>query len=154
MNNYTEKDLSINIINKYKDKYKTLKHIRFNKDTKGKCLFDKNNLIGIIQVDINRQYILALEVFDPYKRKGYGGVLLKIAESKLNANKLSVNKKNSSAISLYKQNGWKVYDEDDNMFYMKKGGEKARKEEAKKQEPVAESTRYTGLFESFLDGNY
>ena len=93
MNNYTEKDLSINIINKYKDKYKTLKHIRFNKDTKGKCLFDKNNLIGIIQVDIKRQYILALEVFDPYKRKGYGGVLLKIAESKLNANKLSVNKK-------------------------------------------------------------
>ena len=37
---------------------------------------------------------------------------------------------------------------------MKKGGEKARKEEAKKQEPAAESTRYTGLFESFLDGNY
>ena len=37
---------------------------------------------------------------------------------------------------------------------MKKGGEKARKEEAKKQEPAAESTSYTDLFESFLSGNY
>lgn len=122
--NYEEKDLTKDIVDKYKNKYKNLKHIRFNNNTKGKYLIENDNLIGIVQVDTKRNYILALEVFDFYKRKGYGTILLNIAENELHANKLSVNKKNKNAILLYKKNGWIIYNEDNNMLYMKKENSK------------------------------
>ena len=112
-------DLTEELVNSNKDKYPRLKHIRFDNNTKGKCLLDNNQLIGIVQVDMKRKYILALEVFEPYKRKGYGTNLLKIAVNELGAEKLSVNKNNKNAISLYNKNMWEIYDEDKNMFYMK-----------------------------------
>lgn len=142
-------DLTEELVNSNKDKYPRLKHIRFDNNTKGKCLLDNNQLIGIVQVDMKRKYILALEVFEPYKRKGYGTNLLKIAVNELGAEKLSVNKNNKNAISLYNKNMWEIYDEDKNMFYMKTKDAKIYKKGVK--ESMYEEEYDTEYFDTFLE---
>lgn len=115
-----EKKLDQNLINKYKDKHPTLKRIRINEDTKGIALFSKNNLVGIINVDTKRKYILGLEVFKPFKGQGISYKLLDIATKKLGANKLSVRKTNRIALTTYKKDGWRIESEDNYMYYMVK----------------------------------
>lgn len=118
--NYKMKPLDYNIIKKFNKIYPTLNRIRMTEECKGIALMDGTNLVGIINVDTNRDYIVSLEVFGPYKRKGISHILLDIATKKLNAKYLSVRKTNTIAIKLYRNNNWKIYDEDNYMYYMKK----------------------------------
>ena len=91
---------------KYKSKDNLLKHARSDKNTEGIMLLDKNtnNLIGYIAWEDN--YIIALEVLSDYRGSGFGDILLEKA-IKSGCSKLSVSKKNTVAINLYKKYGFK-----------------------------------------------
>jgi ribosomal protein S18 acetylase RimI-like enzyme len=93
-------------IEKYKSKNNLLKHARSDKNTEGIMLIDKNtnDLIGYIAWEDN--YIIALEVLSDYRGSGYGDILLEKA-IKSGCSKLSVSKKNTVAINLYKKYGFK-----------------------------------------------
>lgn len=54
-----------------------------------------------------------------YQGKGIANQLLYVATSNLGARYLSVNKKNEIAIKIYKDYGFKIYDETDIMYFMK-----------------------------------
>lgn len=104
------------------DRFKTddnmLKHARYNKDTFGWFFVNKkrNELVGYIGCEDD--IVIALEVNSDYEGHGYASRLLRLAQSR-DANKLSVNKDNTHAINVYKHLGYKEYDNDDNMIYMK-----------------------------------
>ena len=93
-------------IEKYKSSDNLLKHARSDKNTEGIMLIDKNtnNLIGYIAWEDN--YIIALEVLSDYRGSGFGDILLEKA-IKSGCSKLSVSKKNTVAINLYKKYGFK-----------------------------------------------
>lgn len=114
-----EKPLDENFIRKYKGKYPNLKRVRINNDTKGVAFMSKNNLVGIINVDVKRKYIISLEVFKPYKGQGISYKLLDKA-IKLGARNLSVRKTNHIALKTYKNHGWHIKSEDSYMYYMSK----------------------------------
>lgn len=119
--NYKKEPISNSLIKKYFFKYRRLKHVRITEDTKGIALIDikTDDLIGIVQVDTKRNYIIALEVFENFKRQGYSSILLGIATKELNAKFLSVNKNNKVAIKIYENYGFKTYDENNHMLFMK-----------------------------------
>jgi ribosomal protein S18 acetylase RimI-like enzyme len=93
-------------IEKYKSSDNLLKHARSDKNTEGIMLVDKNtnDLIGYIAWEDN--YIIALEVLSDYRGSGFGNILLEKA-IKSGCSKLSVSKKNTIAINLYKKYGFK-----------------------------------------------
>ena len=110
------------IIDKYKEKYKGLKHIRINKNTKGYIFLDNTNIVALVMTEKkpdNNIWIQALEVSSKYKGYGLGNQLLKFAIS-MKATYLSVNKKNKIAYEMYKKSGFKVYKETESMYFMKK----------------------------------
>lgn len=107
------------LIEKYKEKYSRLKHVRTSEENEGIMCLDKDKFVGIIQWDINTKYIVALEVIPEYRKKGIGRKLLDIAY-KNGIKKLSVNKNNQNAIDLYKSIKFKKADEDNFMYYMVK----------------------------------
>ena len=92
-------------IEKYKSSDNLLKHARSDKNTDGIMLLDKNtnDLIGYIAWE--NDYIIALEVLSDYRGSGFGDILLEKA-IKSGCNKLSVSKKNTVAINLYKKHGF------------------------------------------------
>ena len=64
-------------------------------------------------------WIQGIEVYGDNKGKGYGKKMLDLAVSDMGATHLSVNKNNKVAKNLYDRYGFKTYDEDDTMYYMK-----------------------------------
>ena len=118
------------------EKYKTsgnagltvrLQHLRVNPNVKGFIWPTKNDDEVIAYVAVERKpkgmFIIALEIAKRYQGKGFGKKLLTFAEKELEADHLTVNKKNDSAFKLYLDNGWEVYDETDHMYFMKKENE-------------------------------
>ena len=118
------------------EKYKTsgnagltvgLQHLRVNPNVKGFIWPTKNDDEVIAYVAVERKpegmFIIALEIAKRYQGKGFGKKLLTFAEKELEADHLTVNKKNDSAFKLYLDNGWEVYDETDHMHFMKKENE-------------------------------
>ena len=118
------------------EKYKTsgnagltvgLQHLRVNPNVKGFIWPTKNDNEVIAYVAVERKpegmFIIALEIAKRYQGKGFGKKLLTFAEKELEADHLTVNKKNDSAFKLYLDNGWEVYDETDHMYFMKKENE-------------------------------
>ena len=118
------------------EKYKTsgnagltvgLQHLRVNPNVKGFIWPTKNDDEVIAYVAVERKpegmFIIALEIAKRYQGKGFGKKLLTFAEKELEADHLTVNKKNNSAFKLYLDNGWEVYDETDHMYFMKKENE-------------------------------
>lgn len=114
--------ITTSLINKLSTAYPSVKHIRINKNTDGLCYFDNNKLVGYVNVEAkdNGIWINALEIIKDYRGYDLSPQLLKVAETKLGANKLSVNKKNEIALALYKKNGWEQYDETSSMIFMSK----------------------------------
>ena len=80
------------------------------------------NVVAYVAVEEKKDgnWISGLELSDKYQNKGYGKQLLDFAENELNADHLSVNKSNKSAIDLYSNNGWETYKDDADTVYMKK----------------------------------
>lgn len=105
-------------ITKYKSSDNILKHARYNKNTFGWFFIDRefDDLIGYIGCEGDT--VIALEVTSDYKGRGYASRLLNLAKAR-GVVKLSVDKNNTHAIEVYKHLGYKKYDSDNRMIYMK-----------------------------------
>lgn len=106
---------------KFIKEYKTVNHIRLTENTNGYAFFDKDKLVAIVNCEKKEDgiWIQALEIFKPYKRKGLSYGLLDFATDKLGAEYLSVRKTNTVAIHVYKEKGFKIFNERDKMYFMK-----------------------------------
>ena len=95
------------------------KHIRED-HCRGYAFYDKDKLVGFVNVEDKdgESWIQALEIMPDYRNQGLGKSILDIAVKELKANYLSVNKKNTIAISMYKKYGFKVYKETESMYFM------------------------------------
>lgn len=85
-----------------------------------------DDIIGYVAVETKpngEHWITGLEVAEQFQSRGYDSYLLNIAKYKFNTNRLSVNKKNEEAYSLYANNGWKIYEETQYMYLMKPSDE-------------------------------
>jgi RimJ/RimL family protein N-acetyltransferase len=62
---------------------------------------------------------LGMCIFDPFVGKGYGKIVFKnlIDNKQNNVLHLSVDKENYKAINLYLNNGFKIYDQTEKIFY-------------------------------------
>ena len=107
-------------LRKYASQYKQLSHVRVNKNTKGYLYLLDDKVQAMINVEDKQgeKWIQGLEIFGDAKGTGLSRSLLDVAVNELGATKLSVNKKNTLAKSIYDKYGFKVYDEDDAMYYM------------------------------------
>lgn len=128
LNKFKQIKLTDTLVDKYKKDHGTftigMKHCRIDNNTTGYVWVDDgDNVVGYVTVqrkDVGK-YITALEVSKEYKGNNLGGQILTFAESRLGAELLSVNKKNTTAFELYRKHGWVVDDESDHMYFMKKG---------------------------------
>ena len=107
-------------LRKYASQYKQLSHVRVNKNTEGYLYLLNDRVQAMINVEDKQgeKWIQGLEIFGDAKGTGLSKSLLNVAVNELGATKLSVNKKNTLAKSIYDKYGFKVYDEDDTMYYM------------------------------------
>lgn len=106
-NKYKEIPYNSENVNKYKSDDNLLRHARVGKGVDGIMLIDKNteDLIGYYAWE--NDYIVALEVLSDYKENGFGDILLEKAIMS-GCNKLSVSKKNTVAINLYKKHKFTI----------------------------------------------
>ena len=107
-------------LRKYASQYKQLSHVRVNKNTEGYLYLLNDKVQAMINVEDKQgeKWIQGLEIFGDAKGTGLSKALLDVAIDELGATKLSVNKKNILAKSIYDKYGFKIYDEDDTMYYM------------------------------------
>ena len=105
-------------INKFKSSDNMLKHARYNKNTFGWFFVNKKDdkLIGYIGCE--KDTVIALEVMSDYEGHGYAKRLLNLSKGR-GVVKLSVDKNNTHAIEVYKHLGYKKYNSDNKMIYMK-----------------------------------
>lgn len=108
-------------IKKYKNQYKQLSHVRINSNTTGYLYLIDDKVQAMINTEDKNgdTWIQGLEIFGESKGRGYSKYLLDIAVNDLGATHLSVNKNNTIAKKVYDNYGFEVYDEDNNMYYMK-----------------------------------
>lgn len=117
LNTFERIDMTDSNIRKYKKSNKGLSHIRTGKDYKGYIYIDsEDNVVGFINMRISDKYIQAIEVSKDYQSKGLGKALLHEL-LKMGAKRLSVNKKNTVALDLYRDL-FSVEKEDNTMYYM------------------------------------
>lgn len=115
-----EKDITPANITMWKRKYEPLRHVRTDGYI-GSMFFDKNRLVGFVNMRISDRCIQSLEVTEPYRGREIGTQLFQYAVIRLGAKMLSVNKKNEVAIRLYKKFRFVITDQDDTMYYMERG---------------------------------
>ncbi len=107
-------------IKEYKKQFSKLSHVKTGKDFEGVILVDDGTFVAVLQCNVKTGYIVALEVSDDYQRQGIAQALLTLANSEFKTHKLTVNKKNSKAISLYEKFGYETFKEEGAMIYMEK----------------------------------
>lgn len=115
------------IIDKYKSEYPDLRHVRY-KDTKEyKCdgylwTDNQDNLVAHVGSceynDDHTKWIVSLEILPKYKGHGLSKQILDFATKTMNCKYLSVNKSNKLAKHIYDEYGFKVFQEDDRMYFM------------------------------------
>ena len=129
LSSFKKVHLDEKIIEKYKKEYPMLKHVRC-KDTKeyicdGYVWFDNDKLVCMVgsceYTDDHSKYIVSLEVTKDYKGYGLSKQILRFAVNTMKCTKLSVNKNNKIAKKVYDDFGFKVFHEDENMYYMEYG---------------------------------
>lgn len=114
------------IIEKYKKQYPDLRHVRCKDTDTYKCdgymWFDKENLVAQVgsceYLDDGTKWIVSLDIMKDYKGHGLSKQILDFATKTMKCKYLSVDKNNKLAKMIYDQYGFKVYYEDDNMYYM------------------------------------
>lgn len=120
INKFKRIPLTESNLNRYKSQYRNLSHIRINDNTNGFIYLDDDKVIAIISVETKDDgvWIQGLEIFGDYKGTGLSYSLLDTAVKELHADHLSVRKTNTIAKKLYDKYGFKVYKQDDYMYYM------------------------------------
>lgn len=114
------------IIEKYKKQYPDLRHVRCKDTDTYKCdgymWFDKENLVAQVgsceYLDDGTKWIVSLDIMKDYKGHGLSKQILDFATKTMKCKYLSVDKNNKLAKMIYDEYGFKVYYEDDNMYYM------------------------------------
>ena len=114
------------IIEKYKKQYPDLRHVRCKDTDTYKCdgymWFDKENLVAQVgsceYLDDGTKWIVSLDIMKDYKGHGLSKQILDFATKTMKCKYLSVDKNNKLAKMIYDQYGFKVYYEDDKMYYM------------------------------------
>ena len=109
-------------LNKYKNQYNNLKHVKIADNTSGRIYTKNGKVIAMINTEKKSDgniWIQGLEVFGDNKGKGLGKELLNVAVNDLGATHLSVRKTNNIAKKLYDKYGFETYASDDFMYYMK-----------------------------------
>ena len=107
---------------------KNLKHVRFTRTCHGEVFMDQPVWVGYFMTDKGKTddkiWITAFEIFPAYQGYGLGSQMLSRAVRLYHAERLSVNKKNITAIKMYKNFGFRKYDETEAMIFMEleKGG--------------------------------
>lgn len=126
LKDFRRESISEQLVQKYKDKFTFLKHLRTGDNINGFIYFDDNdNIVAIIAVETkydDEKWIQALEVSKDYQEYGLSRQLLKVATKELGAKYLSVNKSNKLAIKIYENFGFITYEESGVMYFMKFGG--------------------------------
>ena len=119
---YDSHDLSSAILNKYKNQYHNLSHVKINNNTKGKLFTKNNKVIALINTEKKENgeiWIQGIEVFGDNKGQGLSRALLDICVKNFNAKYLSVRKTNKVALKLYESYVFKTYNSDKIILYMK-----------------------------------
>lgn len=114
------------IIEKYKKQYSDLRHVRCKDTDTYKCdgymWFDKENLVAQVgsceYLDDGTKWIVSLDIMKDYKGHGLSKQILDFATKTMKCKYLSVDKNNKLAKMIYDQYGFKVYYEDDDLYYM------------------------------------
>lgn len=114
------------VIEKYKKQYPNLRHVRCKDTDTYKCdgymWFDNENLVAQVgsceYLDDETKWIVSLDIMKDYKGHGLSKQILDFATKTMKCKYLSVDKNNKLAKMIYDQYGFKVYYEDDKMYYM------------------------------------
>ena len=108
LNDFAKKKIDKVFLNKYKNKYKTLKHV--DPKNNGYVWMDDDKVVGYCSVDRDKElpWITALEVTKEYKGHGLGEQLLDYAVNELGGQALTVAKDNMIAKRMYDNYGFKV----------------------------------------------
>lgn len=114
------------VINKYKKEYPVLRHVRC-KDTNeyicdGYMWFKENDLVCYVgscqYTDDRTKWIVSLEIIPKYRGYGLSNQILDYCVKSMKCKYLSVNKNNELAKKIYDKYGFRVYHEDNTMYYM------------------------------------
>ena len=97
-----------------------MSHVKTGNDFSGVLLLDDSTFVAVLQCNVKTGYIVALEVSEKYQNKGIAKALLKLAQKEFGCSKLTVNKRNLKAISLYEKEGYETFKEEGAMLYMEK----------------------------------
>lgn len=115
------------VIDKYKSTYPDLRHVRCEDTKEYKCegyiwLDNQGDLVAHVGSceynDDHTKWIVSLEVIPKFKGHGLAKQILDYATKTMHCKYLSVNKKNKLAKSIYDKYGFKVYYENENMYFM------------------------------------
>jgi uncharacterized Fe-S center protein/ribosomal protein S18 acetylase RimI-like enzyme len=114
--------LTPELVKKYRETYKFLKHIRLEDDCTARIFMREHGdeiLCGLCvqEKSDGHKWIQALEVYHEFRGYGLGKQMLDYAVTKLGAEYLSVSKKNQIAIDMYTEYGFKLYKETQLMFF-------------------------------------
>ena len=127
LNIFRKERLSKANIDKWKSRYKFLRHIDYMND-EAYIFIDGDSLAAVVAVDKKDDYtwITAIEISENYRGYELSKQLLNFCVRTLHANALSVNKNNELAIQIYKDYGFKTSKESEadvkagksQMYYM------------------------------------
>ena len=115
------------VIDKYKSAYPDLRHVRYADTKEYRCdgyiwLTKQDEPVCHISaceyIEDDTKWITSLDVRPNFKGHGLATQLLDYATKSMNCKYLSVNKANKLAKYIYDEYGFKVFREDDRMFYM------------------------------------
>lgn len=115
------------VIDKYKSTYPDLRHVRCEDTKEYKCdgyiwLDNQGDLVAHVGSceynDDHTKWIVSLEVISKFKGHGLAKQILDYATKTMHCKYLSVNKENKLAKSIYDKYGFKVYYENENMYFM------------------------------------
>ena len=81
--------------------------------------YDKDELVATVEIKQEKggKWICGVYVSPAYRKNGLGKDLLQFS-ALLGGKKLSVDKENTPALSLYRKLGFCIFDEDDENFFM------------------------------------
>ena len=111
--------LTATTVKQYREQSADLSHIRIGTGYDGLLFLDGQTFVACLSCNTVLKIIQALVVAPQYRRRGLGQTLLAMARDRFGCRELSVRKTNSSAIALYKKNGYKTYDERGPMLFMR-----------------------------------
>lgn len=83
-------------------------------------IFNNNIKIGEAEVDINNKMLSRLNIYEPYKNKGYGQQIVRALIDAYNIDNLWVNADNNIAIHVYEKCGFVI--KKPTMYLMEMGG--------------------------------